>query len=517
MKPKKGLDIGLPAHVSDAFLGELNTLLQGDDSFKSRYLREEILSKYLDASVVAPSVRRDAAIKKWLSCERTNAKTNVRLYENMADFGWTTSEELFLEVRSLTKRILGELPKAFNRADGDLRGREILDLSFHTNGASTRIKRGVKSALEKLSGTAHCSSSAVKHWLRLSYDTRIAQNLQITENSVLFTVPKKSDIDRVACKEPEINMLLQRSVGEYIRSRLRRFGVDLNDQTINQDLARKALDLGLATVDLSSASDSITRQLVINSLPFDWWELLNDLRVHSTDVDGTHHSLEMFSSMGNGFTFELESLLFYAITRVVAKSLNVRDRISVYGDDIICSTQVVPRLRVVFAYLGFTMNSKKTHYTGLFRESCGKHYYGGFDVTPFYVRRAIRTLPDLILHLNHLLWWDGRGWGFFLDPDLARFHQKWASFVPRQLHGGIDPEDSSALVTGHRPRHRLVAETRPILYDQQAGLTHWLMMKRCANVTISIDPKIEVGYKTRPIKSRGERTNWTPYLLIEDK
>jgi hypothetical protein len=118
---------------------------------------------------------------------------------------------------------------------------------------------------------------------------------------VLFTVPKSSEIDRVACKEPEVNMFMQRSVGAHIRRRLRRVGVDLNDQTVNQHLAKIAVDQGLATIDLSAASDSITEQLVVNWLPPEWFLLLNRLRVHNVDVDGTLHPLQMFSSMGNGF------------------------------------------------------------------------------------------------------------------------------------------------------------------------------------------------------------------------
>jgi hypothetical protein len=283
--------------------------------------------------------------------------------------------------------------------------------------------------------------------------------------------------------------------------------------------------------------------LIINLLPFEWWSLLDDLRVKTTILpDGTLHELEMFSTMGNGFTFELESLLFYAITRVVCERSGIKGRISVYGDDIIAPVAVVRRLQRVFDYFGFTMNSKKTHSSGLFRESCGKHYYGGFDVSPFYIRREVQTLPDLINILNQVLEWDGRGWGFFLTPALARFHRKWAAYVPARLRGGISTNDPTALVTGDSPRHRLVPIMKRIKRpDEDASLTLWLLTKnqfgpsrtspwggldwwserlpielrQSGSTALSVDPRRITGFRTKPLTSRGARTTWVPYLIEE--
>jgi hypothetical protein len=349
------------------------------------------------------------------------------------------------------------------------------------------------------------------------------QPLLQNDASVFFTVPKTSDIDRVACKEPEVNMLLQRSVGNHIRHRLRTFGVDLNDQTKNNKLAQVAVQKGLATIDLSSASDSITRQLVINLLPFEWWSLLDDLRVKHTLIDGTLHELEMFSSMGNGFTFELESLLFYAITRTVCRFSGIKGTISVFGDDIIAPSAIVRRLRRVFFYFGFKMNPKKTHYASrdLFRESCGEHYYNGVSVTPFYIRREVDNLPDLINHLNHLLEWDGRGWGFFINEESYQFWARWIKYVPRSLWGGIDPFDPSALVTGHPPRKRLVPRVRDMRVHPIAGYVHWHMVRlqfgmpswRKPENHVELDPHIEIGFKAEPVISCGARTTWNPGLI----
>lgn len=504
-KKSNALSTRLPAGVGKKFLSELLQAIP-DEDFKSRYLREVILSKYCDQSTTPEDVRRSSAITKWLGTEVRNANTNQRLYLKDVDLGWTTLDKFLSDVRSLIAHILGPVDYP-----------QIFEGTYHTNGASTRVKRSPVAALAKLQGDVHLSSSALKHWFAFASGTKLSkQNIVLQEESVLFTVPKKSDIDRVACKEPEGNMLLQRGVGNFIRRRLRRTGVDLNDQSVNQRLARDAVRKNLATIDLSSASDSISQQLVFDVLPFEWFSLLDDLRVKSTLIDGQIHDLEMFSSMGNGFTFELESLIFYAITRVVARRSGVRGTISVYGDDIIAPCALVPRLIRLFHLVGFKTNVEKTFWTGPFRESCGRHYHNGFDVTPFYVRREVLTLMDLILHLNHVLEWDGRHWGFFLTQELSNFHQRWSKYVPRRLYGGVDPANPAALVTGDSPRHQLVLRSKPVKHNRLASELHWFMMREHTNIPICIDPTEGKAWVTRPAPTVEGRTTWRPYLITSD-
>jgi hypothetical protein len=533
--PRSAVDVGLPARLSDQFVKDLmKTLDKLDQSFKVQYLRGEILSKFLDESVCSAEARRAAAKEKWLAVESRNSKTNQRIFHFdlvERDLGWITVDSLLAETAALVKEVLGPL-----------RYPDVIQSGVHTNGASTRVRRRPDAALRKLTGSAHISLSAVKHWCAAFSGTRMsAQELTLQESSVFFTVPKKSEIDRVACKEPECNMLLQRSVGNHIRRRLKVYGIDLNDQTVNQRLAKEAVSKKLGTVDLSSASDTVSVQLVRSLLPADWFDLLDDLRVKSTLLDGELHELQMFSSMGNGFTFELESLLFYAITRVVMRRSGVRGRVSVYGDDIIAPVRVIPRLRRVFDVLGFVMNLKKTHYRGKFRESCGRHYWDGFDVTPFYIRRPITTLPDLVNHLNHVLEWNGRGWNMFVDEPMLRFWERWARYVPQPLWGGLCPRDATALVTGHTPRQRLTPITRATTRDPEAGLTYWLLCRgenmggtpphvldphfedddepieidvswlRGLKDPLVVAPKVEIGYRYRRIVSCGERTRWDPW------
>lgn len=239
-------------------------------------------------------------------------------------------------------------------------------------------------------------------------------DFQIVPGSRGMTVDKNAKTDRFIAAEPTGNMFLQLGVGGYIRRCLRRVGIDLDDQTINQGLARDALDLRLATVDLKAASDTICRELVWTLLPIEWAIALDKLRSHYLTLDDgeTWLPLEKFSSMGNGFTFELESLIFWALTESLCEEQGHSvEYVSVYGDDIICPSAVVPALIELFAYVGFEVNTKKTHWTSEFRESCGKHYFRGQDVTPIYQKTKPTDEAECYTFANRLLYHAiDRGW-----------------------------------------------------------------------------------------------------------
>lgn len=270
----------LPRHICNSFESELKDLvdlLAKTEGYKGAYLQSEFLTKYVSKDTAPADVRRTRAIKKWLGVEDTNERTNTRLMFGDQDLGYVNSDALFSKARYYISKTLGAC-----------KPENIFVQGSHSNGASTRVRRSPKAAIDKHDGIAHVSSSALKHWYTFASNSRLSrQCLSIQEANVMFTVPKSTEIDRVACKEPEINMLLQRCAGTYIRNRLKRVGIDLLDQTNNQSLARKAYSSGLATIDLSSASDSISKSLVMNLLPTDWWSLLDDIRVHYTDIDGT--------------------------------------------------------------------------------------------------------------------------------------------------------------------------------------------------------------------------------------
>lgn len=207
------------------------------------------------------------------------------------------------------------------------------------------------------------------------------------------TVPKDAKIDRVIAAEPVINSFLQKGIGGLLRSRLASVGIQLRtQQPHNQRLAMEGSITGnLATIDLSSASDSIAHALVSYLLPPDWLEAIELTRSPRGILpDRSLINYEKVSSMGNGYTFELETLIFWALCHA-SSHVELRENVNfaVYGDDIIVPAETAPSVLRALDLCGFMPNLSKTFVEGPFRESCGKHWYRGEDVTPIYVKEKI--------------------------------------------------------------------------------------------------------------------------------
>jgi len=468
---------------------ELRTRLsQLKYSAKALYLQQEVFSKFVSADTDAPEVRRARAIFKWLCAERDNEATNDRLI--LTPDGYQilprVSYRRFMSFCQTTiLGIIGEVPPI-----------EALIGSF-SGGASTSRPRTESHPATKYLGKADVTRRGLQLFSEISDEMpgwlgqlveELTLNPCIVPGNVMFTVPKKADIDRVCCKEPDLNMFVQKGIGNYLRSCLRRVGINLNEQANNRSFARTgSLTGGLATFDLSNASDSMTRELVSQMLPVFWHTLLDSVRSPVTIIDGEEHPNHMFSSMGNGFTFELESLLFYTLTRAIAYFRGSRGVVSIYGDDIICPSDIADVLPSVFNYFGFQVNTEKSHtginsfhlgteYVGTFRESCGGHYLDGRDITPFYVKAPIATLVDVIHVANKLREWAGIEGYKILDPEVEDLWFWLSSFVPKQFWGGWDTSFKYQLVSPERDGeggHRL-SEKASRQSTGNGGYFHWL-------------------------------------------
>ena len=222
-------------------------------------------------------------------------------------------------------------------------------------------------------------------------------------NRVMF-VPKTATTERAIAIEPLMNVYAQLGLGRMMRNRLRAFaGIDLDDQAVNQQLAKEGSIRGfLATIDLSSASDTVAREVVRALLPEAWYAAMDACRSKIGVLDGKPFVYEKFSSMGNGFTFELESLLFWAFSRAACIIARCPEMVSVYGDDIVVPVDAYDTLEEILTFFGFTLNSKKSFRSGAFRESCGKDYYNGVDVRPFFQKEVPQTLESVFTLANGL-------------------------------------------------------------------------------------------------------------------
>lgn len=254
----------------------------------------------------------------------------------------------------------------------------------------------------------------------VTYATRVAtgngvvQSLHVSESDVkrssvlvnankIAFVPKTAKTYRSIAVEPFGNGYLQKGIDLLMRNHLKRVGLDLSDQTRNQELARQG-SLGssedsFCTIDLSSASDSISIELVREVLPPDWFNLLNRVRSPSYLLNGTEYRSEKFCTMGNGFCFPLETLIFASACHAVNAG-RCGDDFSVYGDDIIVRRKVFDDVLRLLNRIGFKANVKKTFSSGPFRESCGANWYSGEDVTPFTLDFRLDSLSSMFKFVN---------------------------------------------------------------------------------------------------------------------
>lgn len=380
----------------------LATNYSDHSSFAKDYLLSNLLKKWVGvkgSSILA----KEEAFRRWKSSELQCASTNIRLREsqlllNLAPF--------ISKVQRKIEEVLGVQPNMDT----------ILNRSKWSGGSTFDVKRRESSIHRKMKGPISSTSSATKFYDLVVDDLWSSANpdrLTVVRGNRGVFVPKDALVDRTIAAEPTLNAFLQQSVGQFIRDRLlSRACINLNSQKANQDAALRALDDGLATIDLSNASDTLAYETVSLLLPPAWLELLDDLRSKATLFDGRWYQLSKFSSMGNAFTFELETLIFWALCSVASDTNDVL----VYGDDIVVPANKSKVVMQALAVFGFTPNAAKSFTEGFFFESCGKHYFKGEDVTPVYQKVEVNNLYEIIRFHNRLYRWGVRN-GMHLVKD----------------------------------------------------------------------------------------------------
>lgn len=444
-----------------------------------------------------PSQREleDSCLSDFYSCERENFATNRRLkFISSRDYAFLRGDtderlrEFLLKVKKEIRGLLGPLPDIEH-----LRSRFGPGATFCS--AFPNITVGHK--LEKAPTYTDEAWPYLLDWIGTAWGKavyRVSDNVypggffplsvsqvntpERVKGNRFTTVPKNSFKRRGICIEPSLNIFYQLGYGSYLRDRLKRvWAIDLRcGQDAHKRMAKEASLFGhLVTIDLSSASDLISKELVRAVLPSRWYTVLSGLRSPYTKVKGKWVKLEKFSSMGNGFTFELETIIFHAIVRVCCRhkwpafdpsEFVKAEMLGQYGDDCIVPGEIADDVLGAFKFCGFRINEDKTFLTGPFRESCGGDYHTGVDVRTFKLKELPNEPQKWISFANGL-------WGV-ANPNIhssdrlsfiRRLHRYCLGNIPSHIRRLKGPEHLGDLVVhSHRADWRKPLERGGVLY-----------------------------------------------------
>lgn len=376
-------------------------------SFQKDYMAAELLRKFDGLPGFPARDRKRRAIDKALQAEEQCRKTNAAINEWTLGSGFPAGVEgLISQARRKIARVLRsyDLSSHLRRCrwgpGSDAFNKRPYVAPYHKFKSPFGATRSVMPFFSSVMEENHLWAT----WLCCREpDGPFSPLIPFIRGNGAFTVPKTALIDRFICIEPAVNVYLQLGLGSMIRSRLRAVGIDLNSQERNRFLALEgSQDNSWATIDLSSASDTIARRLVrllFSEYPeLDvWYRVMESLRSPFTNYGSRKKPKWLlnhkFSSMGNGFTFELETLIFWALSSSAAEAVG-GEVASVYGDDIIVSRNAYDAVTGLLETCGFTVNRRKSYATGYFRESCGMDAWDGYEC-PSYRLETLRNIADV--------------------------------------------------------------------------------------------------------------------------
>lgn len=198
------------------------------------------------------------------------------------------------------------------------------------------------------------------------------------------SVPKNRASVRYVSSEPASFMFAQLALMKWLDSettRLFKTRVSLHDASVHTKLLSKP---GMVTIDLSNASDMVSRRLVREIFPKDVVDMLHACRSSFIRLpDKRIIPCRAIAPMGNGFCFRILSLVCAAACQV-----SCDHKWSVYGDDIICHRDDLSSVIRCLDAFGLVINYQKTCPCN-YIESCGVELYKGVDMTPFKFKTII--------------------------------------------------------------------------------------------------------------------------------
>jgi len=386
-----------------------------------------------------PSLTPEAtAWKKFLAAEHSCKRTNQRLIAEKKVYPRVPRHNALREVaRVWIEGVIGRepnLPKIYEGCDFGP------GASLGVHGEATH--KAAKLCAEKWSTTAvgACYSRSammgdhhIWEYLQkreivcydpVSFQDLFSSQIEVRNANKIIMVPKTAKVHRTIAIEPLLNGYVQKGVDLELRKKLRHIGLDLENQELNQLLAKQGSAGGFnsfSTIDLSAASDSLSIETVRDLLPPDWFDLLNNLRSPNYESEWGSGRFHKFVSMGNGFCFPLETLIFASIAYAVG-TVTGDSEFRVYGDDIIVRQRSALLVIEILKFYGFSTNTDKTFLFGPFRESCGADYFNSINVRPYNLDFVPLTDRDIYKVANGL-----RGNKFFVPVGAIAYA---TAFIP---------------------------------------------------------------------------------------
>lgn len=225
----------------------------------------------------------------------------------------------------------------------------------------------------------------------------------------VVAVPKTPATPRIISLEPTCMQYTQQAVLEALKQlvmddKLVSQFINVNDQEPNQRMARKGSITGsLATLDLSEASDRVAAELVWEMASYSSSVIDALFATRSTHARVPGHGvihLTKYASMGSALCFMVEqmvflTIIFLAIQKQEGHQLSRKDiqsfagKVRIFGDDLIVPSDYAESVMQTLQTYGLKVNLSKSFWTGKFRESCGKEFFRGYDVSIV----KLRTLP----------------------------------------------------------------------------------------------------------------------------
>jgi len=388
-------------------------LLVDDPSVDAIYSIRQLTLMFGKILLPCTKEREDASIEAFINCEQSVKETDAARGSHENEEFHRISRLLWADLFATVDSTIANFKIVPKHGPGSTADRLKGNQKYNQTEWTDRLEKVFPAGQFLLPHWKHFAELDRVNWLEPGQERPVKVTL----------VPKTLKTPRIIAIEPTAMQYAQQGVLEAIEEACltndnAKHFVRWRDQTPNQEMARLGSLYGdLATLDLSEASDRVSNQLVrkmFTNHPH-LQEAVDACRSRRAAVPWRGGKkiirLSKFVSMGSALCFPIESFVFMTVIfmgiqdelrrPLTQNDVNsLRGQVRTYGDDIIVPVRYVRSVVSKLETFGFRVNANKSFWTGYFRESCGRDYYKGEDVTVVRVRRMFPTrrsdAPELV-------------------------------------------------------------------------------------------------------------------------